>query len=229
MGRVVTGDRFGPQPKLVWVRGDSTEDVAAQLDRFPEVADARRHERTTTVAVTDDLLDRLGAPTAFLVAVQIRAGNLAVRPFLLDEHPPPRWIAEGLTRRYHNGSTRGRALGSALALFEDQGVDTATVTLPGGRPVAYLVDPRSARGESDDTALDIDFNRFMIHKCAAGDLATGDRHLHIWPTAEAGPWLALEILSLDGEAAGALYREISFGDDRYARVRKALGLPPLRR
>src|SRR5215211_6323551 len=124
---------------------------------------------------------------------------------------------------------RGRALGSALALLEEQGVDIGTVTLPGGRPVAHLVDPRSARGESDDTALDVDFDKFMIYKCAGGDLATGDRHLDIWPTARVGPWLALEILSLDGEAAGALYREISFGDDRYARVRKALGLPPLRR
>jgi len=33
-----TGDRVDPQPELVRVRGDSTEYVAAQLNRFPKVA-----------------------------------------------------------------------------------------------------------------------------------------------------------------------------------------------
>ena len=226
---VVTGDLFDPQPDLVWVRGDSVEDIAAQLRRFPEVTCARREERTTTVAVVDDLLERLGVATAFLLAVQIRAGNMAVRAHLVHEHPPPDWVADGLTRRYTSGSTRARALGSVLALLEADGVDIGMVMLPGGGSVAGLADRRSAHGMPDAAGVTIDFNAFAIYQCAAGDLGTGDRHLHIWPTGKAGPWLALAITSLDGDAARALYHEITFRENGYARMRKALGLPPLRR
>jgi hypothetical protein len=89
MAHVVTGDVCDSRPDLVWVRCDSIEDISAQLDRFPEVADARRKERTTTVAVVDDLLERLGVQAGFFLAAQIRAGNIAVRPFLVHEPRRP--------------------------------------------------------------------------------------------------------------------------------------------
>jgi hypothetical protein len=95
MAHVVTGDVFDPQPDLVWVRCDRIEDIGAQLDRFPEVADARREERTTTVAVVDDLLERLGVQAGFVLAAQIRASNMAVRPFLVHERAPPDGLPRG--------------------------------------------------------------------------------------------------------------------------------------
>jgi hypothetical protein len=229
MAHVVTGDMFDPQPDLVWVRCDSIEDVAAQLDRFPEVADARREERTTTVAVVDELLERLGVQAGFLLAAQIRADNIALRPFLVHEQAPPDGVAEGLTDRYTSGSTRGRALGSTLASLDAQGVDIDTAVLPGGGSVANLVHPWSADERPGEASLTIDFNAFGIYQCGAGVLDTGDRHVHVWPTGKSGPWLALEITSLDGDATRALYHHISFREGRYAGMRKALGLPPLQR
>jgi hypothetical protein len=229
MARVVTGDVFDPQPDLVWVRCDSIEDIGAQLDRFPEVGDARREERTTTVAVVDDLLERLGVQAGFLLAAQIRADNMAVRPLLVHEHAPPDGVAEGLTHGYTSGSTRARALGATLALLDAQGVEIETVTLPGGGSVANLVDPWSADRRPDEAHLAIDFNAFGIYQCAAGDFDTSGRHVDVWPTGKSGPWLALEIMCLDGDAARALYHQISFREGRYAGMRKALGLPPLYR
>jgi hypothetical protein len=229
MAHVVTGDVFDPQPDLVWVRCDSIEDISAQLERFPEVADVRREERTTTVAVVDDLLERLGVQAGFSLAAQIRAGNIAVRPFLVHEHAPPDRVAEGLTHRYTSGSMRARALGSTLALLDAQGVQIDTVILPGGGSLANLVDPGHADRPADEALLAIDFNAFGIYQCAAGHLETGDRHLHVWPRGKSGPWLALEITSLDGDAARALYSQITFRDGRYAGMRKALELPLLQR
>ncbi|MGH2967804.1 MAG: hypothetical protein ACRDK0_01890, partial [Solirubrobacteraceae bacterium] len=227
MAHVVTGDVFDPQPDLVWVRCDSIEDIGAQLDRFPEVADARREERTTTVAVVDDLLERLGVAAGFLLAAQIRASNMAVRPFLMHERAPPEGVAEGLTDRYTSGSPRARALGSALALLDAQGVEIDTVILPGGGSVGNLFDPWTPDGPRGEAPVAIDFNAFRIYQCAAGHLETGDRHMHVWPTGKSGPWLALEITSLDGDAARTLHHQITFRDARYAGMRKALGLPPL--
>jgi hypothetical protein len=114
-------------------------------------------------------------------------------------------------------------------LLDAQGVEIDAVMLPGGGSVANLVDPSRAVGPPSEARMAIDFNAFGIYHCAAGDLDTGDRHLHVWPTGKSGPWLALEITSLDGDGASALYHQITWRDGRYAGMRKALGLPPLQR
>ena len=74
----VTGDPFDPQPKLLWVRGDSINEVRSRLVAIAEDPDARRFERTTTVPLIDTLLPLLGVQAGFRLAAQMRAGNFGV-------------------------------------------------------------------------------------------------------------------------------------------------------
>src|SRR5579884_53791 len=210
MGHTVTGEPFDPQPELVWVRGDDACDIAQRLDAFTPDPGARRYERTTTVAVIDDLLERLGVETAFMLAAQIRQGNLTVRPLLIHDRPVPQVAVAALRARYTERSVRGRALGSALTLLQEEGIDIVRgVYLPGGSTLRDL--GHAARRRDRAVPIAIDFNPFLLYKAAAGDLPDdGERHLHIWPSGPRhGPCLALELTMYRRQEALRLYRSIT--------------------
>jgi hypothetical protein len=51
--------------------------------------DAGRFDRTTSVPLLDDLSPKLALPIAFMVAAQVRAGNIACEARLLHAAEPP--------------------------------------------------------------------------------------------------------------------------------------------
>jgi hypothetical protein len=79
-----------------------------------------------------------------------------------------------------------------------------------------------------DPEVDIGFNVFDVFRAVGGSLPTGGRHWHIWASGVKGPWLALEVLSLDQEAALALDIRLTGIDhtpeERAAEILAVLGL-----
>jgi hypothetical protein len=79
-----------------------------------------------------------------------------------------------------------------------------------------------------DPEVDIGFNVFDVFRAVGGSLPTGGRHLHLWASGVKGPWLALEVLSLDQEAAVALDVRLTGVDrtpeERAAEILAVLGL-----
>lgn len=218
---VVTGDLFDPPPRLVWVRGDSIEEVRGRLAAIPEDPSARRFERTTTVPLIDTLLPVLGVSTGFLLAAQIRAGNIDVEGIVLSEGEAPRETERSLAARYRPGSIRYKAAASALAYLHADGVRLDRVVLA-GQPVA-----RPARRP----AAQVSFNTFLVYQAASSDRGPGWRHLHVWPTPRSGRWLAVDLRVKNGASAQELYWHLNpIYDSRekgYDRIRHALGMSPL--
>jgi hypothetical protein len=218
---VITGDLFDPGPRLVWVRGDSIDDVRGRLGAISEDPTARRFERTTTVPLIDTLLPLLGVNTGFLLAAQIRAQNIEVDSFVLAEAEAPRETERSLASRYRPGSIRYKAAASALAYLRADGVALNRVVLA-GQTVA-----RPAR----KPVAEVSFNAFLIYEAASSNPGTGWRHLHIWPTPRSGRWLALDLRVNNSSATQDLYWHLNPmyepGANRYDRIRHALGMPPL--
>jgi hypothetical protein len=218
---VVTGDLFDPGPRLVWVRGDSIEEVRARLAPIPEDPDARRFERTTTVPLIDTLLPVLGVNTGFLLAAQIRARNIDLEAIVLSEGEAPQKTERSLASRYRQGSARYKAAASALAYLQADGVELNRVELA-RQPVA-----QPAR----KPAVEVSFNAFLIYQAASSDRGTGWRHLHVWPTPRDGRRLALDLRVNDGPATQELYWHLNpiydTRENRYDRIRHALGMAPL--
>jgi hypothetical protein len=158
-----------PQPRLVWVRGDSIEEARAWLAAIPEDPSATRFERTTKVPLIDTLLPVLGVITGFLLAAQIRAGNIAVEGIVLSEGEAPRETERGFAARYRPGSVGYKAAASALAYLDVDGVGLDRVVLA-GQPVA-----RPARRP----AAEVSFNTFLVYQVASSDRGAGWRHLHV--------------------------------------------------
>jgi len=79
-----------------------------------------------------------------------------------------------------------------------------------------------------DPQVDIGFAVFDVFRAVGGSLPTGRRHWHIWASRVKGPWLALELLSLDHEAALALDMRLTGIDrtreERAAEILAVLGL-----
>jgi len=206
---------------LLWARGDELEWALERLHAVPEDPMAERHERTTTVPLIDDLTERLGLHPAFRLAAQIRQGNLTCRALVLQPHQAPRLAAKALQRRYKDSgavSARALAAGAALARLESEGTDLRAVRLNNEAVTVQVHTP----------AVDIGFNVFDVFRVAGGSLPTGWRHLHVWASGVKGPWLALEVLSLDQEAALALDIRLTGIDrtreERAAEILAVLGL-----
>jgi hypothetical protein len=216
----VTGDPFDPQPKLLWVRGDTVEEVRARLAEIPENPDARRFERTTTVPLIDILLPLLGVETGFLLAAQMRAGNLGVDAVVLAQTTAPSEAEESLRRRYSPGSDRYLAAASALAYLKQGGVKLNRVQLVEGPVTSPSREPR----------VEVAFNVFLIYLLSSRWHDDGWRHLHVWPTRRGGQWLALDATVKRAEPARDLSRRLSSRDgtdSRHEAIRAALGMPPL--
>ena len=96
--------------------------MRGRLAAIPEDPSARRFERTTTVPLIDTLLPVLGVSTGFLLAAQIRAGNIDVEGIVLSEGEAPRETERSLAARYRPGSIRYKAAASALAYLHADGV-----------------------------------------------------------------------------------------------------------
>jgi hypothetical protein len=218
---VVTGDLFDPGPRLVWVRGDSIDDVRGRLAAIPEDPSARRFERTTAVPLIDTLLPLLGVNTGFLLAAQIRARNIDLDAIVLSDGEAPRETERSLASRYRPGSVRYKAAASALAYLQADGVALNRVVLA-GQTVA-----RPAR----KPVAEVSFNAFLIYQAASSNPGTGWRHLHVWPTPRSGRWLALDLRVTNSTATQELYWHLNPMYEppasRYDRIRHALGMPPL--
>ncbi len=206
---------------LLWARGDKLEWALERLHAIPGDPFAERHERTTTVPLIDDLTERLGLLTAFRFAAQIRQGNLTCRALVLQPRQAPRSAARSLQVRYQDSgarSPRALAAGAALARLESEGTDLRSVRLNNGAVTARVRDPE----------VDIGFVVFDVFRAVGGSLPTGRRHWHIWALGVKGPWLALEALSLDREAALALDLRLTGIDrtreERAAEILAVLGL-----
>lgn len=217
---LITGDPFDPQPLPVWVRGDSIDQVRLRLAAIAQDANARRFERTTTVPLIDTLLPILGVETGFLLAAQIRAGNLDVGATVLTEAQAPPESRQMLAMRYRPGSERHRAAAAALAHLKTRGVGLERVQLAEEPVTSSARKPRLA----------VSFNTFLIYQTAASDLPDGWAHLHVWPTPRGGRWLALQVRVKNGAATHELHWQLNPRDpqaDRYTPIRRALGMPPL--
>jgi hypothetical protein len=219
---VVTGDPFDRQPRLVWVRGDSLEEVRGHLAAMPKDANARRFERTTTVPLIDTLLSILGVSTGFLLAAQIRAGNISVHATVLAEMEVPRETRRNLASRYRRGSRRYKAAAAALSYLQADGVALHRVVLAG----------QAVTGNARTAQVELSFNAFLIYQVASRDPGNGWRHLHVWPTPRDGRYLALDLRVGNGPAMQELYWRLHpLGSDsrtsRYERMRQALGMLPL--
>jgi hypothetical protein len=195
--------------------------------------------------VIDDLLEKLGVETGFRLAAQIKAGNLAVRPFLIQPRGVPARIEDALSERYTPGSSRGYALGCALADLEDAGVAIEDVQLMRETSIGTMLDieawhakfrrgiknPKPPRPRSDPrpgTVVNVDFNAFIMYLIGAGRFDDGDRHIHIWPGSKKGPWLAVEVTGISSAGAQEIDRKLGMTrSEHIAGVRDELGLEPL--
>ena len=213
---VVTHQPFDPPPKLLWVRGESGEKSIRRLEKMPVDPKARRFERTTTVPLLDDLSHLVTTDTAFLLAAQLRAGNLAIEPLLLPPGPAPAPAREALEDRYQPRSPRAAPAAAALAYFVDRGLKVSEILL-GKEPVVRH--PRGPRAG-------IEFNLFTLYLLAAGNFERGWQHVHIW-LRSSGPWLALHLtVTSNKRDARSVYGRLSDGlpEDRAKRFRDFLGL-----
>jgi predicted nucleotidyltransferase len=206
---------------FLWARGDELQWTLERLHAIPEDPFAERHERTTTVPLIDDLTERLGLLTAFRLAAQIRQGNVLCRALVLQPRETPRIAARSLQLRYQGSgarSARALAAAAALARLESEGTDLRTVRLNDGAVTAQVRDPQ----------VDIGFVVFDVFRAVGGSLPTGRRHWHVWASGVKGPWLALEVLSLDHEAVLALDMRLTGIDrtreERAAEILAVLGL-----
>ncbi len=217
----VTGDPFDPQPKLLWVRGDSINEVRSRLVAIAEDPDARRFERTTTVPLIDTLLPLLGVQAGFRLAAQMRAGNFGVNALVLGEVPPPPEAEASLQLRYQHGSVRYLAAAAALDHLKRDGVPLGTVQLAGGRVTDPACEPQ----------VEVSFNAFLLYLLASRPSHDGWRHLHVWPTRRGGRWLALDVIVKNGEAVWKLARRLDGDPDQpnsqCQAIRAALGMPPV--
>jgi hypothetical protein len=210
---------------LLWARGDQLEWALRRLAAIPERQDARRHDRTTTVPMIDDLVEKLGLPVAFQLAVQVRGGNIACRSLLLPPAEAPRSTRDALRERYDRGphapqSPRSAAASAGLAVLEAEGCDLRSVR---------LVDtPVTVRPLRTPPFVYIDFNPFLIYRLASYDLATR-RLLQIWPTNAKGPWLALDLTVVQPDRimplAEEIFRTVASREDSGRRVREFLSAP----
>ncbi len=214
----VTGDPFDPQPMLLWARGESVDEVRARLDAIPEDRGARRFERTTTVPLIDTILPLLGVQAGFLLAAQIRAGNLDLDAVLLSPTSAPEEAKASLQTRYRPGSERYLAAVAALAYLKQGGVNLDRVQLVDGPVTSPAREPM----------VEVAFNPFLIYSLPSQWHADGWRHLHVWPARRAGQWLALDATVTRSEAARVLSRRLigpSGAENRQA-IRAALGMAP---
>lgn len=205
---------------LVWVRGDTIEDVRRRLAAIAQNPGARRFERTTTVPLIDTLLPTLGVSTGFLLAIQIRGGNLDVDALVLPEAAPPREAEKSLAFRYRPNSDRYRAAAAALAYLKADGVALNRVVLAAQTVTSLKRKPQ----------VELSFNAFLIYQVASSNPGNGWRHLHVWPTRRDGRWLALELQVKNSRAMQDLYwntHRTQAQQDRYGSMRQALGMPPL--
>jgi hypothetical protein len=212
MGHVITDEPFDPQPILLWLRGEGLDAARARLEDLPLVPEARRFERTTTVAVLDDLEHELGARVAFQLAMQVREGVVSVEPILLQPAPVPDEFQDTLERRYSRTSIRKAAASAALSHLRGKGVEPEQILLIDEPAVDWL-------GRLDDCLkpeVKIDFNLFRVYLFAGGRASPGTQRLHIWPRSKAGPWLALRIVALkEAESSNAReYFRSLFGVER---------------
>jgi hypothetical protein len=203
---------------LLWVRGESIDEARGRLDAIPEDPDARRFERTSSVPLIDTILPLLGVQTGFLLAAQIRAGNLDLDAVLLSPINPPKEAKASLQTRYSPGSERYLAAAAALAYLKQRAVKLDQVQLVDG-PVT---------SPSREPMVEVAFNRFLIYSLPSQSRHDGWRHVHVWPTRRAGQWLALDATVKHSEAARELSRRLigpSAAENRQA-IRAALGMAP---
>ena len=196
---LVTNEPLAGPFILLWARGDQPAWALQRLHEIPEHADAARHERTTSVPLLDDLTPKLGLEIAFMLAAQIRSGNVRCRALLLEPADAPIATREALAERYFSPtrarpSARVMAAAAALAQLEREGVDLGVVRLVG---VPVCTRHSQAR-------VFVEFNAFELYRAASGGYDTGDRVLQVWPTPR-GPWLALALLVVNAERVRELY------------------------
>jgi hypothetical protein len=224
LAHAVTGQPFEPAPALLWLRGDGFDTARERLGALPEDPNARRFERTTTVPLLDDLTHLLSVETAFLLAAQVRKGNIELEPILLHAGSAPPSCEEALERRYSPKSTRRAASAAALQHLADQGIDLKRV---------ILVDQRATRrrrhpNEENAAVIRVDFNAFELYRLGSGSYHDGWRHLHVWPRSKAGPWLGLHVRVINSEATSNLFHHLNTIENgragRSKRMRETLGL-----
>ena len=221
---VATGEPLAGPFVLLWARGDELDWALERLRSINVAETAGRHDRTTTVPLLDDLDHKLGIPTSFALAPQIRRGNLACRAFMLEPADAPSAARRTLEERYFNPSRKApsvRELAGAAALHRlaAEGTDLRDVEFVDGPVTAR---PRKPR-------VFVDFNAFQLYRVAAGHYDTGDRVVNVWPSRQSGPWLAVEVEVLDPDGVGKLYRWLTAFDDgpdaRHARLLEVLAEP----
>jgi predicted nucleotidyltransferase len=219
---VVTGEPLAGPFVLLWARGDELAWALKRLDDIPEDPDAGRHERTTSIPLLDDLGPKLGLPTAFHLAAQVRQGNLACRAMLLEPSEPPAEAQRRLEARYRNPyrqapSVRMAAAAAALHKLASDALDLRNVR---------LVDGPVADDWAEPIAL-VDFNPFTVYSASTGQFPSGFRLLQVWPAGKAGPWLTLEVTTLNQEGARDLYHTLTdinaSAVERSERLLKCLG------
>jgi len=220
---IVTDEPLAGPFVLLWARGDRLQWALDRLAGIEEQPDAGRFDRTTSVPLLDDLSHKLSLPVAFMLAAQVRAGNIACEARMLHTAQPPAPTRSALERRYERPggggqSPRQLSAAAALAVLEAEGCDLRRVRLVDG--------PVTTKPLRTPPRISIDFNAFDVYNLAANG-AGSDRHLHIWPSGTTGPWLALDLSVVDERAVGELYRHLTSFDldraQRAERLKDALG------
>jgi hypothetical protein len=214
---VVTDQPLAGPFVLLWARGDRLEWALDRLAAINPDPKASRFDRTTTVPLMDDLTPKMGPEAAFRLAAQIRQGNLTCRALVLQPAVAPRLTRTRLERRYWSSQRKGpsareAAAAAALALLDDEAVDLRAVRLVDGPITTRTV---------TSTVL-IDFNPWFVYLASTGRYPDGYRVLQVWPTNPKGPWLALDVMTLDQSAARALDHELS--DWRFTREERVARL-----
>jgi len=218
---IVTDESLAGPFVLLWARGDDEQWPMERLDAIHENPHAARYERTTTIPLIDDLAPKLGLETAFMLALQLRKGNIACRALLLQPAEPPEKAKQALERRYRSPgqadlSPRAAVAGAALSRLTDEGVNLRHVELVDG-PVTT---------NPGEVKIAVSFNPFFLYLAASGSYRSAHRLLHVWPSGAHGPWLAFEVTVVDAEGAANLSHSLSSFDstraDRAAAILKIL-------
>jgi len=214
---VVTDEPLAGPFVLLWARGDRLQWALDRLADIEEQPEAGRFDRTTSVPLLDDLSHKLSLPVAFMLAAQVRAGNIACEARLLHADEPPAPTRSALERRYERRggggpSPRQLSAAAALAVLEAEGADL--------RRVRFVGSPVITKPLRTPPITTIDFNAFDVYQVAA-DGSCGRRHMHIWPSGTTGPWLALDLTVVDEQAVSELYRHLTSLDlDRAQRAER---------
>jgi hypothetical protein len=212
MGHVITDEPFDPRPILLWLRGEDLAAARARLEGLPLVPGARRFERTTTVAVLDDLEHELGVHVAFQLAMQVREGVISVEPVLLRPAPAPEEFQDTIERRYSSTSNRKEATSAALSYLCREAVEPEQIRLVDEPAVDWLGRLEACM----EPVVRVDFNLFRVYLFAGGRTSPGAQHLHVWPRSKTGPWLALRVVALteaESPSAHEYFRSL-FGLER---------------